>query len=123
MAVAHEFIQSVTNLLRNSLQAIRENSDTSGYVKISTSKHDEEIWVHIEDNGEGIVQENRSKLFESQFTTKSQKDGTGLGLSISRRFIRAVGGDIVFVESTPGVKTIFRLTLPAIYEDREDAVA
>lgn len=107
-----EFIQSVTNLLRNSLQAV-EHADRKKAVVLRTKENDGELWIEIEDGGEGIAKEFHHKLFESQFTTKSRDQGTGLGLSISRRFIRAVGGDIRLIESVPNVKTVFRITLPA----------
>ena len=55
------------------------------------------IQVRISDNGVGVPDDFHSQLFESQFSTKNREEGTGLGLNISRRFLRAVGGDIVFV--------------------------
>jgi signal transduction histidine kinase len=120
-----EFIQSVTNLLRNSLQAVAAARKTGGRVTISTvGGNDGQIRVNIEDNGEGIAAENHGKLFEKQFTTKEKEDGTGLGLSISRRFIRAVGGDICLLESVPQQKTVFEIVLPLAEEDIiEEAVA
>ncbi|MEQ1876104.1 MAG: ATP-binding protein [Bdellovibrionia bacterium] len=110
-----EFIQSMTNLLRNSLQAIQAASKQGpfrGRVEISTSLKDGRFCIEISDNGIGISPDNQLKLFESQFSTKSSEEGTGLGLSISRRFMRAFGGDIEFVESMPMVKTVFRVILP-----------
>ncbi len=117
-----EFIQSVTNLLRNSLQALREsdNSKIKGYVKISTSVDAENFIIHLEDNGPGIATENQSKLFQTQFSTKSSEEGTGLGLGISRRFIRAFGGDLELESSIPDQETIFRIWIP-LRKDQEAA--
>lgn len=109
-----EFIQSVTNLLRNSLQALRERDSTTikGHVKISTGLDGDDFIIHIADNGPGISEENQSKLFQTQFSTKSSDEGTGLGLGISRRFIRAFGGDLELEISKPDQETVFRIWIP-----------
>jgi signal transduction histidine kinase len=110
-----EFIQSMTNMLRNSLQAIQaamKNGPYRGKVEVKTADAGGKFSIEIVDNGVGISAENQLKLFESQFSTKSPDEGTGLGLSISRRFMRAFGGDIEFVESMPMVRTVFRVILP-----------
>ncbi len=109
-----EFIQSVTNLLRNSLQAIRARPDQQpkGRVHISTETQNEHLIIRISDNGPGIAEEHQAKLFQTQFSTKSSDEGTGLGLGISRRFIRAFGGDLEFESSTPGNATVFRISIP-----------
>ena len=119
-----EIIQAVTNLLRNSLQALdeaarsgRERNELK--VKIMTQVHENEIFVDIEDNGVGILQEHQENLFEGQFTTKSPEEGTGLGLSISRRFLRSYGGDIELLKSVPNLQTIFRIRLPIYESDGE----
>ena len=109
-----EFVQSITNLLRNSLQAVVALPDRpiGAWVKVETRNVNGAIEIALTDNGTGIDGELQSRLFEANFTTKSREDGTGLGLSISRRFIRSFGGDIVFIESRPGEKTQFVITLP-----------
>ena len=108
-----EFIQAVTNLMRNSLQAMTEtNSKGDFYLKLSTFIQDSKIFILISDNGSGVAEVHQKKLFEKQFTTKSADDGTGLGLGISRRFVRAHGGDIEFVSSTAFTETQFKITLP-----------
>jgi len=111
-----EFIQSMTNLLRNSLQAIQvamKSGPYKGKVELKTTSSEKGFVIEVVDNGVGISPEHQRELFESQFSTKSREEGTGLGLSISRRFMRAFGGDIEFVESMPMVKTVFRISLPA----------
>lgn len=106
-----EFIQAITNLMRNSLQAML-GKDQKHILKLSTELTDENILISISDNGSGISEEHQPKLFEKQFTTKPADEGTGLGLGISRRFIRAHGGDITFVSSTPYRETTFKILLP-----------
>lgn len=113
-----EFIQAVTNLMRNSLQSMVE-ARSSGvstkeplHLKISTFQEDQNICIEIADNGSGIPDEFQKFLFEKQFSTKSPDEGTGLGLGISRRFIRAHNGDIEFISSVPYLETKFRIILP-----------
>ena len=106
-----EFIQAVTNLMRNSLQAML-SKDKKHYLKLSTEIVEQNIVMLITDNGSGISEKNQALIFQKQFTTKSADEGTGLGLGISRRFIRAHGGDIEFVSSTPDQETTFKIILP-----------
>lgn len=110
-----EFIQAITNLLRNSIQAIEESETHSEKnILISTEKSDGKFLIDLQDTGSGISPENQKHLFETQFSTKSKENGTGLGLNISRRFIRAVGGDLFLLKSAPGQGTTFRMTLPLV---------
>lgn len=114
-----EMIQAITNLMRNSLQAMNEakgfddsNSGFTAELKVITQKEGSHFKVLLQDNGVGISPENQAKLFQTQFSTKSREQGTGLGLGISRRFIRSSGGDIEFVSSEPLVKTVFMIRIP-----------
>lgn len=121
-----EFIQSLTNLLRNSQQAVvaaqLENIGHKGKIIIRSEFGDDHtLYLLVEDNGVGISKKDQQKLFETQFSTKSKEEGTGLGLSISRRFLRAAGGDIELVESEPFVRTVFRVRLPVT--SAQEAVA
>ncbi len=113
-----EFIQSVTNLMRNSLQALIEargdRQDWKGQLTITTENKDDHLIIKVEDNGLGISQDNQEKLFKVNFTTKSVEEGTGLGLGISRRFIRAYDGDIRFSKDSKPGQTIFEIELPLI---------
>jgi len=123
-----ELIQALTNLMRNSLQALEDQGSRGSHSNLQTVLHTSnegnQIIVDIEDNGIGIPKENQSRLFESSFTTKSPDQGTGLGLGISRRFVRNSGGDIEFVSSEPGTKTIFRIRIPIFEQhDKQGAVA
>ncbi|MBC7742906.1 MAG: HAMP domain-containing protein, partial [Bdellovibrionaceae bacterium] len=108
-----EFIQAVTNLMRNSLQALEENkSQPNRFLKIATVVEKNNLCIYLSDNGSGVAEIHQKMLFEKQFTTKSAEEGTGLGLGISRRFIRAHGGDIEFVSSQLKTETIFKIKLP-----------
>lgn len=111
-----EFIQSLTNLIRNSIQAIEEKSklhgEFNGIIKINLFVCDKHIEIQVEDNGIGIDASFKDKVFRTQFTTKANKDGTGLGLNISRRFIRSFDGDIQLHSTEKGQGTTMIITLP-----------
>lgn len=112
-----EFIQAITNLMRNSLQAMIGQQKQKYFMKLTTEIQNQSIVVLISDNGRGVSNEHQPLLFAKQFTTKSADEGTGLGLGISRRFIRAHGGDIEFVTSQPFTETTFKIILPIKIND------
>ena len=121
-----EMIQAVTNLMRNSLQALEAvlPGEQPLALTLRTFNEGPSLVIRIEDNGVGIKPEYQGRLFESSFTTKAPDQGTGLGLGISRRFVRAFGGEIEFVSSQPRVQTIFQIRLPvAAAQLRPGAVA
>ena len=82
--------------------------------------------VRIRDNGGGIPDEIKEKIFNPFFTTKPTDQGTGLGLALSNDIVRKHGGEIG-VESEPGVGTEMIVTLPFSpperLADEEDASA
>lgn len=98
----------LTNLLGNAVQAIENaqaetvengNEPFKGKVMVSLrfSTRDGFYDIVIEDNGPGVSEENRSKLFTPNFTTKS--NGTGLGLSICRSILEKCNGEIAYSRS------------------------
>ncbi|MGF1508021.1 MAG: sensor histidine kinase [Myxococcota bacterium] len=94
-------------LLRNAVQAIGRDGD----VWISTMHADAEVRVEIRDNGPGMTEDVRARVFDPGFTTKGVKVGTGLGLAIVYRTVQDHGGRVE-VESEPAVGSTFRLVLP-----------
>ena len=110
------------NIITNAFHAVHEKSKITqnGYlpeVKISTTisptidgDHDD-VLISIHDNGPGIPEEIRDKIFQPFFTTKPTGEGTGLGLSLSYDIIKAHGGDLR-VESEVGESTTFIVSLP-----------
>ncbi|WP_000300644.1 sensor histidine kinase, partial [Leptospira interrogans] len=105
-AYPDDLVQVWTNLIYNSLQAMR----FKGKIRISIQDQKKEVRVSIQDNGPGIPKEVREKIFDPFFTTKGPGEGSGLGLDISRRIIKKHEGRIE-LESEPG-KTIFHVFLP-----------
>ena len=67
----------------------------------------------VSDTGVGMTDEVRYKIFDPFFTTKGKGQGTGLGLATVKRAIERAGG-VIMVESTPGIGTTFRISLPAV---------
>lgn len=101
-----QLIQVFNNLLKNAVQAIPEEKEGEITVKLSTNE--KEVIITISDNGKGIPEEIRDKVFLPNFTTKST--GMGLGLAICKNIITASGGDISF-ESEINQGTTFKITL------------
>ena len=102
------------NLLSNALDA---TGGRGGSVHVRARRHDGTVVLEVGDNGAGIADEVRDKLFVPGASTKGTTHG--LGLAICRELARAAGGDLVLAEGDSGppwphaVKTVFRLSLPA----------
>tara|TARA_B100000749_G_scaffold84052_1_gene64010 strand:+ start:147033 stop:149171 length:2139 start_codon:yes stop_codon:yes gene_type:complete len=125
-----EFTQALTNLIRNSIQAVhyrkkQSEKNLKGMITLKSFMLNEKIVaIQVQDNGLGITEQDQKKLFEMQFSTKSKEEGTGIGLSIARRFVRGFGGDLILKESTPGAGSVFEIQLPsaaAVEEEQESA--
>lgn len=97
--------QVLLNLLRNSREAMPDG----GTLSIASRARDGQVEIVVQDSGHGMSQEIRERIFEPFFTTKPA--GTGLGLAVARQILVAHGGTLE-CESTPGVGTVFRLSLP-----------
>ena len=86
------FEQVLVNLLRNSLDAVTEQSDKR--VTVTVTRHEPKIHIVISDTGPGIAEEVFPRLFESFVTTKPTGQGLGLGLAISHMIITELGGKL-----------------------------
>ena len=100
------FYQAITNLVKNSLEAIVE----SGVVRITGLIEGEHLCVRIEDTGPGIDPKILENVFDPFFSTKGKK-GTGLGMSIVKTIVEAHGGTID-VRSSPADGTRMMLRIP-----------
>lgn len=96
--------EGLSNVVVNAAEALRENGGT---VTVAAEMRGKEVRVDVSDNGPGIPQEVRARLFQPFVTGKA--DGTGLGLAIARRLLRDLGGDLVLVQTGP-TGTMFRAT-------------
>lgn len=111
-----ELNQVFMNLLVNAAHAINAERGT---ITITTGTEGNQVWIEIQDNGEGIAKENLGRIFDPFFTTKPVGKGTGLGLSLSYGIVKKHFGNID-VSSEKGVGTRFRITLPVQHPQQEE---
>jgi signal transduction histidine kinase len=100
---------------RNQLSESRQLSESyAPTVTISTQQIDNQIIIKVKDNGTGMPESVKAKVFQPFFTTKPTGSGTGLGLSLSYDIVTKGHGGTLEVESTEGVGTEFIICLPTV---------
>ncbi|MEX0288938.1 MAG: ATP-binding protein [Flavobacteriaceae bacterium] len=102
-----QLIRVVTNLVKNAIQAVPEVASPRILVSVTAEEHF--VKIAVADNGIGIADEFKDKVFEPKFTTKSS--GMGLGLGMVKNIVETYGGNIDFT-SQPGKGTVFTVRLP-----------
>jgi signal transduction histidine kinase len=103
-------MRAFSNLLKNAVQSIPDGREGRINVELSSSP-DGYCTIIISDNGVGIADNQRDKIFRPNFTTKSS--GMGLGLSMVKNIVEIIGGTIWFTgEYNKG--TSFHIRLPLI---------
>lgn len=102
-----QLIRIVTNLVKNAIQACENKSDPE--IKVHLYEDDNYAFFEVSDNGEGIRDSYKNRIFEPKFTTKSA--GMGLGLGIIKQIIESYRGNIHF-ESEENRGTTFYVSLP-----------
>lgn len=100
------------NLIRNSIQA------QAGEINITVKSLKKQARVLIRDNGNGIPEQFRDRIFEANFTTKEK--GMGIGLKLAKRFMESIRGDIVLVSSSDE-GTEFEITIPVAMNKKENS--
>jgi signal transduction histidine kinase len=108
-----ELNQVWTNLLDNAIDAV----DGHGRITVRTASENGRVLVEIADDGPGIPDDVRERIFEPFYTTKDVGEGTGLGLDISYRVVVEDHKGDIRVLSEPG-DTRFQVRLPILPEDR-----
>lgn len=108
--------QVFTNILRNALQALENRPD--GDVIVVLKREGEKVVISFSDNGGGIPEDIRGRIFTPNFTTKSY--GTGLGLAIARNIVEGCDGTIRFDTSEHG--TTFFVSLNAVTDTDKETV-
>ncbi len=113
--------QVFINMIANAIDALEESNQgrsyqdlqkDPNYITISTSCHHQYIQISIADNGIGMTEAVKQRIFEHLFTTKGVGKGTGLGLAIAWQIVVDKHGGKITVNSTPGTGTEFLLELP-----------
>lgn len=107
----------ILNLVTNAFYVVnqKKQSAASGYkpkVSISTKKHKTHVEIKVADNGNGIPEHIKDKIFQPFFTTKPTGEGTGLGLSLSYDIITKGHGGELKVETQEAKGTTFTIELP-----------
>ena len=105
------------NLLTNAFHAVSEQKKAApaGYeptVTVRTRQTGKGVEIHVADNGNGIPESIKEKIFQPFFTTKPAGQGTGLGLSLSYDIINKGHGGDLKMETAEGKGTVFEIVLP-----------
>ncbi len=106
--------QVFMNLVANAKNSLNNCAKDHKRIEVRTSRSDngQAVVVEVKDNGEGVPEHLRQKIFQPFFTTREPGKGTGLGLSVSHKIITEHQGKIE-LESKVGQGTTFKVTLPA----------
>jgi PAS domain S-box-containing protein len=119
--------QVFMNILANAIDVFDEVTTLKTYsqieaqpqvITITTAALDHTVEIRIRDNGPGMPESVKQRIFDHLFTTKAVGKGTGLGLSIVRQIVVETHGGSVAVDSTMGVGTEFVIQLPMTHESR-----
>lgn len=119
LVVPQDLSRAVLNVMNNACYTVKERSERGedGYipaiaVKASFSGENSELVIVITDNGMGMSDEVKEKLFENFFTTKPLGQGTGLGMSIIRKIITEEHHGQLLIDSKEGEGTTFTFIIP-----------
>lgn len=102
-----QLIRIVTNLIKNSIQALKNKENKK--IEVTVIDEPNTIVISVADNGKGISEEDKQKVFEPKFTTKSS--GMGLGLAIVKNIVETYNGTVSFT-SEVNVGTLFKIKIP-----------
>ena len=122
-AVPQDLGRVLLNLINNAFYAVAQkkknlaaaSSGAEAYeptVAVSTQKRSNAVEIRIRDNGTGIPDSLRAKIFQPFFTTKPTGQGTGLGLSLAYDIVTKGHGGTMDVETQEGEGTVFIIQLP-----------
>ena len=127
--------QVFTNLLANAADALSEKADRArrkgqsfhGNIRIGSRTQERDgmpgVALEVADNGDGVAEEIREKIFEDFFTTKPTGVGTGLGLSMCATIIKDHGGNIAVEDDDELGGALFQVWLPLSNPTAEDIPA
>lgn len=102
-----QLVRVVTNLVKNSIQALEGRPNKR--IEVSVVKTDKGVLISVKDNGKGVSEKDKSRVFEPKFTTKTS--GMGLGLPMVKNIVKAYNGTIEFT-SEENIGTEFIIELP-----------
>jgi signal transduction histidine kinase len=103
----HPAYLAVVSLVQNSRDAI---GNAAGLIQLQSQQQGPSILLHVDDNGNGVPEEIRGRIFDLGFTTK--RNGSGHGLALVRRALNRYGGDLTLTQPPPGMSTRFTIRFP-----------
>jgi len=109
-----QVIDALNEITNNAVHALR---NSEGAIKLNFNVRDSMLVITISNNGPGIPEDIREKLFKQQVRSSKEK-GTGMGLLLAKQVLNTFGGNIVLEESSPAWVT-FTIQLP-LYEHQKD---
>ena len=117
MVIPQDMRRAVLNLMNNAChtvwqRSLHEGDDYKPQISVSTRMDDQQVVISIADNGEGMNDEVKERLYENFFTTKPIGQGTGLGLGIVRDIVEEKHHGHLTFESTLGQGTTFTISIP-----------
>ena len=115
--IPQELGRVLLNVFNNAFYAVQQKQKTALFayhptITVSTAQLDGNIQIQVGDNGSGIPESIRAKIFQPFFTTKPTGEGTGLGLSLSYDIVTKGHGGALLVQSQEGESTEFIIELP-----------
>ncbi|WP_412471917.1 ATP-binding protein [Halobacteriovorax sp. RT-1-4] len=112
-----KFQQVLINLISNARDAVEGKEN--GKINVIVKENNDRIIFKVEDNGHGISEEERERVFDLFYTTKDVGKGTGMGLSIAHGFIKDDFNGKIALKSVVGIGTVFKVSLPIHYGREE----
>ena len=115
--IPQEIGRVLLNLLTNAFYATQdrkksENSDFKSVVEVATSLNGDSVQITVKDNGNGIPENIKEKIFQPFFTTKPTGEGTGLGLSLAYDIVTKGHSGALNLKSVQGEGSAFTITIP-----------
>ena len=117
MVIPQDLSRAVLNLMNNACYAVWEKAQTvpEGYtptIEVSVTMQDNQVVITLADNGQGMTDEVKQRLYDNFFTTKPIGQGTGLGMPITRDIVENKHGGRLSFESQAGEGTSFTIQIP-----------
>jgi signal transduction histidine kinase len=106
-----QLIRVVTNLVKNSAHAIAQKQPEEPRISVRVFSEEHSVSISVTDNGVGVSDEHKHKIFEPKFTTKSS--GMGLGLAMVKNIVETYNGHII-LDSSLEKGTTFIVTFPKV---------
>jgi len=112
--------QVLTNLIINATDAHKDAGKEEGEIHLEINEDRDILEIRVKDEGCGIAEEDREKIFDEFYSTKPLGEGTGLGLPIARDIVSNLFGGTIRVESPEGQGSTFILRFPREERKKEE---